>query len=113
MDALKPFSKMMFTSTALIGLSISTQLMAMDGQALYLNPAKGGCSACHGKDGKTPLLPTYPKLAGQNSEYLYNQMKDIQSGARDNGLTAAMKSVIKMTTDEEKRAIAKWLSTLD
>lgn len=85
--------------------------MALDGQALYLNPAKGGCSACHGKDGKTPLMPAYPKLAGQNADYSYNQMKDIQSGKRNNGMTAAMKGITHLTTDEEKRAIAEWLAT--
>jgi len=68
-------------------------------------------SACHGKDGKTPIMPTYPKLAGNNAEYLYNQIKDIQSGKRNNGMTAAMKGITHMTSDEEKKAIAEWLST--
>jgi len=56
-------------------------------------------------------MPMYPKLAGQNSAYAYNQIKDIQSGARANGQSAAMKGVLHMTTDEEKKAIAEWLAT--
>jgi len=89
----------------------SGSALALDGGALYADPTKGGCAACHGKDAKSPILPTYPKLAGQNADYAYNQIKDIQSGARANGQSAAMKGILHMTTDEEKRAIAKWLST--
>ncbi len=92
------------------GIGFASNAMALDGGALYLDATKGGCSACHGKDAKTPVMPTYPVLAGQNAEYAYNQIKDIQSGARSNGMTAAMKGVLHMTTDEEKKAIAKWIS---
>ncbi|MGI9319981.1 MAG: c-type cytochrome, partial [Thiogranum sp.] len=83
-----------------------------DGGALYSNPAKGGCTACHGKDANSPLMPVYPKLAGQNEAYLLQQMKDIKSGARNNGMTAAMKGVMHMVNDEEMAAIAKYLSGL-
>lgn len=90
----------------------SSSALALDGAALYADPTKGGCAACHGKDANTPLLPTYPKLGGQNADYAYNQIKDIQSGKRANGQSVAMKGILHMTTDEEKRAIAQWLSTL-
>lgn len=94
-----------------IAIAVSSMnVMALDGGELYLEPSKGGCSACHGKDAKTPLIPTYPKLAGQNADYAYNQMKDIQSGKRNNGMSIAMKGITHLTTDEEKKAIANWLS---
>ncbi len=70
------------------------------------------CVACHGKDAKTPLLPDYPKLAGQNKDYLYRQMLDIKSGARANGNAAAMKGVMPIVNEEELKVIAEWLSTL-
>jgi cytochrome c len=35
-------------------------------------------------EGSAPIISTYPKLAGQNKDYLVQQFKDIQSGARDN-----------------------------
>lgn len=84
----------------------------LDGAALYKNPAKGGCVACHGKDAKSPIMPMYPKLAGQNEAYLVQQLKDIKSGARSNGQTAAMKGIMHMVNDEEIKAIAKWISSL-
>jgi cytochrome c len=57
-------------------------------------------------------MKTYPKLAGQNADYAYNQMIDIKSGARNNGQTAAMKGVMGLVNDDEIREIANWLATL-
>lgn len=81
----------------------------LDGANLYVTKT---CVACHGKDANTPLLPIYPKLAGQSADYAYNQMNDIKTGARNNGQTAAMKGVMHLVDEAEMRAIANWLSTL-
>lgn len=89
--------------------SMSAPLVAADGAALYMSKT---CVACHGKDAKTPIMPTYPKIAGQNKEYALQQMKDIKSGARSNGMTAAMKGVMHLVTDEEMAALAEYVSTL-
>lgn len=91
------------------GLLAAGPALALDGAALYQTKT---CFACHGKDANTPLQPNYPRLAGQNADYAYNQMKDIASGARNNGQTAAMKGVMHLVSDEEMRAIADWLATL-
>ncbi len=87
----------------------SSATMAADGAALY--QAKT-CFACHGMDAKTPITPLYPKLAGQNKDYLLNQMKDIKSGARNNGQTGAMKGIMGMVNEAEMATIAEWLSSL-
>jgi cytochrome c len=99
------------TAAVLIALTagLSTPAIALDGAQLFVTKT---CVACHGKDAKTPILPIYPKLAGQNPDYAYNQMKDIASGARANGQTAAMKGIMHLVSDEELRAIADWLGTL-
>lgn len=91
-------------------LAVSAPAFALDGAKLYQEKT---CVACHGKDAKTPILPIYPKLAGQNPDYAYNQMQDIKSGARANGQTAAMKGIMHLVNDEEMRAVADWLGTLD
>lgn len=84
----------------------------LDGEKLFKSPTKGGCMACHGKDANTPIMPMYPKLAGQNEAYLLQQLKDIKSGARNNGQTAAMRGIMHMVNEQEMAAIAKWLSSL-
>ena len=100
-----------FVSTLMLASAMG-QAQALDGKALYANPAKGGCSACHGKDAKSPIMGTYPKLAGQNEAYLLQQMKDIKSGKRNNGMTAAMKGIMHLVNDEEMAALAKYISSL-
>jgi cytochrome c len=69
------------------------------------------CNTCHGADGKTPIMPQYPVVTGQSKEYTAQQIKDIKSGARSNGLAAAMKAITASVTDEEIDQIATWLST--
>lgn len=81
---------------------------ALDGAALYQEKI---CNTCHGETGAEPILTVYPKVSGQNPQYLLQQMKDIRDGARTNGLSVAMKAVIGTVTDEELQAIADWLAT--
>lgn len=90
-------------------IGLSGQALALDGADLF---QKKTCFSCHGKDANTPIMPVYPKLAGQNADYAYNQMKDIASGARNNGQSVAMKGVMHLVNDEEMKAIAAWLATL-
>ncbi len=91
------------------GLGLSDPAMAADGAALYKEKT---CIACHGVDANTPVMPMYPKLAGQNEQYAINQMKDIKSGKRKNSQTAAMKGVMHLSSDEDMAVIAKWLAGL-
>jgi cytochrome c len=93
---------------ATVAASFAAPALA-DGKALYMEKT---CVACHGKDAKKPLTPEYPKLAGQNAKYAENQMKDIKSGARANGNTAAMKGVMHLVTDEDIKELAKYLSEI-
>lgn len=102
--------KMLFcaASSVLLSLGVVGHSAAADGAELFMTKT---CWSCHGKDAKTPIMPVYPKLAGQSAEYAFNQMKDIKSGARSNGQTAAMKGVMGLVNEDEMRAIAEWLST--
>ena len=52
--------------------------------------ADGQCAACHGKDGKTPVDPSYPKLAGQYGDYLANALLAYQNGERKNAIMAGI-----------------------
>lgn len=46
------------------------------------------CAACHGKDGNTPIDPSYPRLSGQYRDYLERALLDYKSGARKNAIMA-------------------------
>ena len=105
-------TKLLFTATL---LAFATDAAVADGAALY---AEKTCIACHGKEGKKALTPTYPKLAGQNAAYMEQQMRDIKSGARANGSSAAMKGVminaegVELVTDKDIKEMALYLSKL-
>lgn len=47
------------------------------------------CAACHGKDGDTPIDPTYPKLAGQYQDYLEHSLLDYKNDRRNNPIMSA------------------------
>lgn len=73
--------------TWLITISVATALFSGIASAAG-DPAAGEaksavCMACHGPGGNS-LVPTWPKLAGQQPEYIYKQLMDFKSGARKN-----------------------------
>ena len=96
------------TVCAVLITGMSGAAIAADGASLY---ASKMCSTCHGADGKTPVMPSYPKVAGQNKDYTLQQIKDIRDGNRTNGLTAAMKGMIAGVTDSDAKKIAGWLAS--
>ena len=51
--------------------------------------AKQLCAACHGPDGNSPLAMN-PNLANQHAEYLYKQLLNFKSGARNNAIMTGM-----------------------
>jgi len=92
---------------ALVGTLGTSVAMAADGKALYTEKL---CATCHGAEGKAPITPLYPKLNGQNKDYLAAQIKLIKDGTRTGGLTAAMKPMVASLTDDEIAAISDYLS---
>ena len=67
------------------------------------------CAACHGKDGKTPIDPSYPKLAGQYPDYLAKALHDYQSGARKNPI---MGGIAKPLSKADIENVAAYFSSL-
>lgn len=80
-----------------------------DGAAVYT--AKG-CAACHGADAKTPIMPLYPKVAGQSAVYVKQQLIDIKSGKRSNGQSVVMKGIMAGVSEDEIVILAEFLSSL-
>lgn len=62
------------------------------------------CAACHGKDGNTPLDPTYPRLAGQYQDYLAQALRDYQSDQRKNPIMGAQAKTLSPTDVENVAA---------
>lgn len=46
------------------------------------------CAACHGVDGNS-AVPDFPRLAGQQADYLAKALRDYKTGARKDAVMAA------------------------
>lgn len=103
------YMRLFAVTTLALSLQGISAANAADGAALFKEKT---CIACHGAEGKKPLLPIYPKLAGQNKDYIKQQMMDIKSGARANGQSAAMKGIMHLVSDEDIEALSDYLSKL-
>ena len=66
------------------------------------------CSACHGADGNTSLMPVYPKLGGQGANYLFKQMKDIKSGVRP---VLEMTGMLDALNEQDMQDVAAWYAS--
>ena len=96
---------------------VQTQAPAIEGSPALAAQGKdvfdkAACAACHGEDAQTPILPAYPKLAGQNVDYLYKQILDFKSGARANDANSVMKDKVGDLSDDDIKAVAYYVSTL-
>ena len=71
-------------------------------------PAKAVvCAACHGEGGAKPILPEYPVLAGQYSNYLAHSLREYREGTRTN---AVMKAQAGALTDAEIKELSLYYS---
>lgn len=56
--------------------------------------ARTVCAACHGEDGNS-IGPTFPRLAGLQSEYITKQLQDYLGGKRKSDVMAPMLAQVK------------------
>lgn len=76
--------------------------------------AKYNCAACHGADFKSPIDPSYPKLAGQHKDYLQHALVAYQRGADGpNGrANAIMGAQAKALSHDDVNNLAAYLHSL-
>ncbi len=54
------------------------------------------CASCHGADGISSV-PSFPKLAGQNRDYLVQALRDYKAGKRKNPVMAGQAQALSET----------------
>lgn len=76
--------------------------------------AKGACASCHGDSFSKPLDPSYPKIAGQHSDYLYVALKSYKTvnNPQVGRGNAVMGGVAKQFSNAELKTIANYLGGL-
>ncbi len=76
--------------------------------------AKGACASCHGVNFSKSIDPSYPKLAGQHPDYLYQALKGYRagSGAVTGRAHAIMSGQAKPYSLPELKAMAAYIGSL-
>ena len=78
-------------------LMLMTSAIAANGNVAAGQAKAAACAGCHGADGNGGADPLWPKLAGQEADYIAKQLSDFKSGARKDpimaGMVAALSSV--------------------
>lgn len=80
--------KLLIITFALVAAAGQADASSVKGNAAVGKQKAAACAACHGVDGNKTLDNTYPKLAGQYSDYLLKALKDYKSGKRSNAIMA-------------------------
>ncbi len=89
--------------------AIAAQGAAAADPAAGAKIADAQCAACHGKDGKTPTDPSYPKIAGQYPDYLLKSLNDYHTGGRKN---AIMGAIAKPLSKADMQNLAAYFGSL-
>lgn len=70
------------------------------------------CAACHGPSGAGNLEATYPKLAGQNSAYITQQLQLFANGQRHSDPHGMMRDIAKRLSPDDAAAVASFIQGL-
>jgi cytochrome c553 len=74
---------------------------------------KYNCASCHGADFKTPIDPSYPKLAGQYEDYIVHALTAYKRGAKPYGRNnPIMSGMAAPLSDSDMADIGAYLSSL-
>jgi cytochrome c553 len=88
---------------------------AADGSAKAMELlAKGACLSCHGESLSKPIDPSYPKIAGQHSDYLFVALKayKVDGNPQVGRGNAIMGGVAKQFTNAELKELANYIGRL-
>lgn len=88
---------------------------AADGNAKAMAlVTKGACASCHGESFSKPIDPSYPKIAGQHSDYLFVALKayKAEGGAIVGRSNAIMGSIAKQFSNAELKELANYVGSL-
>lgn len=78
------------------------------------DPDRGiaACISCHGPRGNGTSLSGFPKISGQNAEYVQLQLENFRSHQRNNDMNAMMRSVAAKLTDNEIKSLSQYVGGL-
>lgn len=86
------------------------------GKALYTagDSERGltACIACHGPRGNGTELSGFPKISGQQVDYIKAQLMKFRDGTRENDMNAMMRDIAQKLTDEDINTLSNYMGGL-
>ncbi len=98
--------KVFLVAAALAVMGTASSAFAA-GDAAAGQAKAAACAACHGPDGNS-VNPEWPKLAGQNPDYIVKQLQDFKAGVRQNPLMSPMAAPL---SDQDVLDLAAFFSS--
>lgn len=91
------------------------QSLALIGQKIYRGGVQGAgvpaCASCHGPQGKG-IPVQFPRLAGQHTDYVYDQLNKFRVGERANDGAKMMRTIAAKMTDADMKAVSTYIQGL-
>lgn len=91
------------------------QALALMGQKIYRGGVQGSgvpaCASCHGAQGQGVPIQ-FPRLAGQHTDYIYDQLNKFRTGERANDGAKMMRTIAAKMTESDMRAVASYIQGL-
>ncbi len=102
----------LITTILLSSIGLAQAASADKGKAIV---EKVNCASCHGANLNAPILPVYPKLAGQHADYVYYALRAYKVGntnAQFGRNNAVMSSQVQTFSDADMQDIAAYIASL-
>lgn len=105
-----------FYSTQTMTIGAANPSVVALGQSIYrggnLNSGVPACMACHGPTGAGNYLANFPRIGGQNSDYVVAELKKFRDQQRSNDVNSIMRDIAGKMTDKEIEAVASYVAGL-
>lgn len=88
-------------------LALAGAALAQDDEARARQIIGGSCFLCHGAEGES-ASEVFPRLAGQNAEYIAKQLENFKSGKRQ---STAMAPMVEKLTPEDMAALGRFYAS--
>ncbi|HMN91755.1 MAG TPA: c-type cytochrome [Hydrogenophaga sp.] len=98
-----------------LGLALATSFSALPAAHAQADEARakriagGSCFLCHGANGES-TSEVFPRLAGQNAEYIAKQLEAFKSGQRK---STAMAGMVTQLTPDEMLALGRYYEKME
>lgn len=99
--------RILIAATLALASLVSLPAQAAGDLAKGKEKAAAVCGACHGPDGNSSV-PDFPRLAGQQEDYIVKALQDYKAGNRKNPIMAAQAEPL---SKDDMADLAAWFSS--